>query len=116
MTEVFAVIGEDIIVPTSVHLIISCSHLISAVVPFNITWHVNNRVAINDTSSKLIISQDKHQLIIRGTLLSQGGQLGSRGDYVCTVCSNNRTCINRQSHCEVCGKPVLVCWITNFNT
>lgn len=103
--EVVAIVGEDINVPPSVHLTISCSNLISMLVPSSITWMINGNVAANGSASNVLISQDKHQLIITSTLLTVGGQLGSRGTYICTVCSDNGTCHERQSHCKICGKP-----------
>ena len=105
-TEVFAMIGEDMNVPENVYLTISCSHLIDELVPFNIAWSIEGNEASNGSAPNVIISQNKHQLIVTRTLLSVGGQLGSSGTYACTVCSNNGTCLKRQSYCEICGKLV----------
>ena len=99
-------IGEDINVPENVYLTISCSHLINQVVPFNITWRIGEHEASNGSAPNVIISQNKHQLIITSTLLSVGGQRGNRGTYTCAVCSNNGTCLERQSYCEICGKLI----------
>ena len=108
MSEVFANVGEDINVPPSVTLTISCSHLINALVPFNITWTADGNTASNDSVPNLIISQDRHSLILAPTKLKVGGQLGNRGTYACTVCTDNGTCIKRQSYCEICSKFVIM--------
>ena len=100
--ETFAVVGEDINVPPFVHLTISCSDLISVLVPFNITWSVNGDLVTNNSVPNSTIND---HLIITSTLLTPEGQFGSTGIYACTVCSDNGTCIERQSHFEICGKP-----------
>ena len=104
MTEVIANVGKDINVPPSVNLTISCDHLISALVPYNITWTTNGFVATNYSKSKLVISQDRRHLILTPTLLAVGGQLGNRGTYTCAVCFHNGACVEKQSRCEICGK------------
>ena len=105
MTEVFANIGKDINVPPFVNLTMSCDHLISTLVPFNITWTIERLVATNYSNFvNALISQDKRHLIIAPTLLTVGGQFGSRGTYACTVCFHNGTCVEEQSRCEICGK------------
>lgn len=108
VTETFAVVGEDINVPPSVQLTISCSHLISTLMLYNVTWSAQgNIVAENHSKPNTIISGDRQLLIITTTLLTVGGQIGSRGIYTCTVCSDNGTCVERQSHCEICGETFL---------
>ena len=90
------------------HLTISCSHLINTLVPHNVTWSAHGDiVAENHSKPNTLISNDGHLLIITSTLLTVGGQIGSRGTYACTVCSDNGTCTESQSHCEICGKVVL---------
>lgn len=109
MSETSIIIGEGINVPPNIHLTINCSHLISNILmPFNITWTVNGFAATNGTPTKVVISKDGHQLIITSTLLPTGGELGNAGIYACRVCSNNGTCIKKQSHCEVCGKLIAI--------
>ena len=102
--EAHAFVGEHINVPPFVQLTISCGQLISTLVPYNITWSIHGSVAANNSVENLVISADGHDLIITSTLLTIGGQIGSRGTYACTVCSDNGTCIERQSRCEICGK------------
>ena len=104
--KVSSIIGEDINVPPNIHLTINCSHLISELVPYNITWSINGNVASNGSAPNVIISQNKLQLIITKTKLGVGGELGNRGVYACNVCSNNGSCVIRQSQCEICGKPI----------
>ena len=113
--EVYAFVGEDITVPPFVHLTISCSHLISTLVLYNITWSVNGDIVTNNSVPNATIEVRQH-LIITSTLLTVDGQFGSGGIYACTVCSDNGTCIERQSRCEICGKPKL-CEVkaNNFN-
>lgn len=106
VSETFANVGEVINVPPFVTLTISCSHLISTLVPFNITWTRDEVIAANNSAPNLIISQDRHQLILAPTKLADGGQIANRGIYACKVCSENGTCIKRQSHCEICSKFV----------
>ena len=90
--------GEDISVPEYVDVTINCGHLISSIpMPVNITWSV---ISLPNVA----VSQDKHHLIIAPTRLSVGGQLGNAGTYTCTVCSDNGTCLERHSHCQVCSK------------
>ena len=103
--ETYAAIGEDTNVPPFVRLTISCSHLISALVPFNITWSFHGDIITNNSVPNSTISEDGHHLIITSTLLNPVGQFGSTGIYACTVCSDNGTCIERQSHFEICSKP-----------
>ena len=105
MTETFAVVGEDKNVPPFVQLTISCSHLISVLVPYNVTWSAHGDIVSNNSVSNSTINEDERHLIITSTLLTPEGQIGSRGIYACTICSNNGTCIERQSHFEICGKP-----------
>ena len=97
-------VGEDKIIPASVRLTISCRHLINTLVPFNITWTRNGMIATNIPN--LILNQDRHLLILEETTISVGGQFGNGGTYACTVCYDNGTCIERQSHVNICGKPV----------
>ena len=106
VSEAFANVGEDINVPPSVTLTISCGHLISTLVPFsNITWRKDGLIAANDSVPNLKISQDRHQLILAPTIGAVGGQIGNSGAYACTVCSDN-ACVRRQSRCEICSKLV----------
>ena len=107
--EVYAVVGETIIVPPSVRVTISCSRLInsSTIAPFNITWHLNGFLLTNSSGLSSIVSQDKHSVIIKSTELTVGGQLGNSGNYSCTTCSSNNKCDKRQSRLEVCGKRKL---------
>ena len=106
MSETVINVGEDITIPASVRLTISCSHLISTLVPFNITWNRNGITASNDSAPNLVISQDRHSLILSPTTINVGGQLGNRGTYACIVCFDNGTCNERRSRCEICGKPI----------
>ena len=106
MSETFANVGEDINVPPFVTLTISCDHLINTLVPFNITWTADGNTAANDSAPNLIISQDRHSLILAPTVIGVGGQLGNGGTYACTVCSDNGTCIERKSRCKICGKRI----------
>ena len=107
VSEAFINIGEDIAAPPFTRLTINCSLLISSLVPFNnITWFKDELGATNGSASNLLISQDRHLLILSSTLTSVGGQLGNDGVFNCSVCSNNGTCITRQSHVEVCRKFV----------
>ena len=104
-----AVVGEDINVPPNVHLTISCSHLISTLVSYNITWSVSGDIVLEDhTKPNTILSNDSQLLIVTKTLFTVGGQIGSSGTYIFNACSDNGTCIERQSHCVVCGKHVLL--------
>ena len=110
VSEVFAEVGELRNVPPFITLTISCDQLISTLVPLNvtlnITWTKDERTAENGSAPNLIITQDRHQLILAPTKLKDGGQLGNSGTYACTVCSDNETCIKSQSHCEICSKFV----------
>ena len=100
VSEISIAVGEDVIVPESVDVTINCGHLISSIpMPFNITWNV-----ANNSTSNVAVSQDKHHLIITPTKLPIGGQLGNGGTYTCTVCSDNGTCFERHSHCQICSK------------
>ena len=106
MSEVFGNVGENINVPPSVTLTVSCDHLISTLVPFNITWTEDGNIVSNGSITNVLVSQDEHQLILAPTKLSDGGQLGNSGIYTCTVCSNNETCVGSQSDLKICGKLV----------
>ena len=109
MVNTSAAVGENINVPPNVYLTISCNHLISSLVSYSITWSVNGDVVLEDhTKPKTILSNDRQLLIVTKTLFTIGGQIGSSGTYICNACSDNGTCIERQSHCVVCGKHVLL--------
>lgn len=114
VTEAFTNIGEDINVPLSVQLTISCGHLIDPSV-YNITWRHNGHRVANNSALNLTISQDKHRLILAPTSITSKGSLGNEGLYACTVCSSNGTCTEKQSRCMICGKPLSYVELTVFN-
>ena len=116
VSEVFVNIGEDITVPRSIKLTINCSLLIGTLVPFsNITWSRDGVKTTNGSITNMLINQNRHLLILSSTALSTGGRLGNGGTYACSVCSNNGTCIARQSHIEICRKFVSLINKINFN-
>ena len=105
------IIGESATVRPDQQVLIDCGLLIkniSNIIGINprVIWEKNNIVLSNRSEKNVVISQDRRFLIISATALRRGGELGTSGDYTCTVCvgDSNIDCINGTSRQIVCGK------------
>ena len=68
-----------------------------------INWIHNDFPISNGSVPNVVISQNKRQCLITGTLLAVGGQLGNGGNYTCEICSDQDTCMSNSSIIDVCG-------------
>ena len=98
-------IGQNIKLGTDKRIVIDCGPLIDTtdLRISKINWIYNSLLLPNVSTPNVVISQDKRQCIINGTVLAVGGQLGNGGNYTCEVCSNLNTCMSNSSIIDVCG-------------
>jgi len=105
-------VGQDVIMPPLVRLIINCSDLINTVSLWNITWTKNDRSIMNGSEFEAFISQDNKSLILNNPRPNSGGEVRSEGDYQCRVCTNDGICTKKKTTFDICGKISNYCrWI-----
>ena len=109
--SLIVIIGGSATVRPDQEVLIDCEPLIETVrnqtgLNPRVTWEKNNIVLSNRSENNVIISQDERFLIIAVTSLRRGGELGTSGNYTCTVCAGdaNIDCLNDTSPQIVCGK------------
>ena len=87
-------VGEPILVNTEVRVTIDCSPLIDRAINNGVPnptvrWFFDGRELLaNGFATNVEISADRRLLIITGTVVSIGGQLGNAGNYTCDVCTD----------------------------
>ena len=120
MCDLFVVVNNSLTViigePTTtvrpeLRVVIDCGRLIQNISNISginpgVVWEKNNIVLSNNSEKNIVISENRRFLIINMTSLRRGGELGTSGDYTCTVCAgdSNIDCLNGTSRQIVCGK------------
>ena len=105
------IIGESATVRPDQQVLIDCEPLIKNIsnltgINPRVVWEKNNIVLSNNSEKNIVISENRRFLIISVTALRRGGELGTSGDYTCTVCGrdSNIDCVHGTSRQTVCGK------------
>jgi len=97
-------VGQDVIMPPLVRLIINCSTLINTVSLWNITWIKSDRIITNGSEFEAFISQDNQSLILNDPKPNSGAEVRSEGDYKCKVCTDDKKCTEKKTTFDICGK------------
>ena len=103
--------GQPVVVGEHILVTINCGRLIYRIIVGGIpnptvNWYKDGAKLLNGSTANVEISADKRRLIINGTLLAVGGQIGNDGNYTCEVCDDSTgvNCRNRTSCIAVCGE------------
>ena len=104
MEEVIVPVGQDVILPQLVRLIISCNNLINNTSLWNVTWTKNDRIVTNGSEFGAFISQDRQKFILNNPLPNFGAGVKSEGDYKCIACSNDGLCVKKETAFQICSK------------
>ena len=106
--EVIIPVGQDIILPRLVRLVINCSDLIEKSSLWNVTWTRNNIIITNGSGYHAFVEQYNQALILSKPLPNSGAQIRSEGDYSCKVCTKDGLCTVKKTTFDICGKVVRI--------
>ena len=101
-------IGEPIVVPENIQVVVDCGQIIDGAATegrfSKITWYKDGRTISNGSDVNVVVAVDSRTIIITKTSLRTAAHTSIEGIYSCEVCTGDKTCEEKTSEVEICGK------------